>query len=203
MHLIGAAVLGRGDPRNQLQSCASGCAAKADPTAVAKSPSGRMHLTSRRRTIQSVGSALASPPDLSGSFQVLSNCIVFSNVALECVNRQTVYRHRPIASCCSLFFLLLLLLLLLPQSPSLLLIRTAEMDLRLVRMRTAVSICWLSLVMLIQPAFTNPDAKRLYDDLLSHYNRLIRPVSNNSQVVTVRLGLHLTQLIDLVRCVLT
>lgn len=45
----------------------------------------------------------------------------------------------------------------------------------------------------------NPDAKRLYDDLLSHYNRLIRPVSNNSQVVTVRLGLHLTQLIDLVR----
>jgi Neurotransmitter-gated ion-channel ligand binding domain len=44
----------------------------------------------------------------------------------------------------------------------------------------------------------NPDAKRLYDDLLSHYNRLIRPVSNNSQVVTVGLGLHLTQLIDLV-----
>lgn len=45
----------------------------------------------------------------------------------------------------------------------------------------------------------NPDAKRLYDDLLSHYNRLIRPVSNNSEVVTVRLGLHLSQLIDLVR----
>jgi len=44
----------------------------------------------------------------------------------------------------------------------------------------------------------NPDAKRLYDDLLSHYNRLIRPVSNNSEVVTVRLGLHLSQLIDLV-----
>lgn len=44
----------------------------------------------------------------------------------------------------------------------------------------------------------NPDAKRLYDDLLSHYNRLIRPVSNNTEVVTVRLGLHLSQLIDLV-----
>jgi len=43
----------------------------------------------------------------------------------------------------------------------------------------------------------NPDAKRLYDDLLSHYNRLIRPVSNNTEVVTVRLGLHLSQLIDL------
>ena len=48
-------------------------------------------------------------------------------------------------------------------------------------------------------ANANPDAKRLYDDLLSHYNRLIRPVSNNSEVVTVRLGLHLSQLIDLVR----
>lgn len=48
-------------------------------------------------------------------------------------------------------------------------------------------------------AEANPDAKRLYDDLLSHYNRLIRPVSNNSEVVTVRLGLHLSQLIDLVR----
>lgn len=48
------------------------------------------------------------------------------------------------------------------------------------------------------PAAANPDAKRLYDDLLSHYNRLIRPVSNNSEVVTVRLGLHLSQLIDLV-----
>ena len=58
----------------------------------------------------------------------------------------------------------------------------------------------LSLVFLfyLNCVAANPDAKRLYDDLLSHYNRLIRPVSNNSQVVTVRLGLHLTQLIDLV-----
>ena len=48
-------------------------------------------------------------------------------------------------------------------------------------------------------ANANPDAKRLYDDLLSHYNRLIRPVSNNTEVVTVRLGLRLSQLIDLVR----
>ena len=44
----------------------------------------------------------------------------------------------------------------------------------------------------------NPDAKRLYDDLLSHYNRLIRPVSNSTEIVTVRLGLRLSQLIDLV-----
>lgn len=45
----------------------------------------------------------------------------------------------------------------------------------------------------------NPDAKRLYDDLLSTYNRLIRPVSNNTETVLVKLGLRLSQLIDLVR----
>lgn len=46
--------------------------------------------------------------------------------------------------------------------------------------------------------YGNPDAKRLYDDLLSNYNRLIRPVSNNTQTVLVKLGLRLSQLIDLV-----
>lgn len=44
----------------------------------------------------------------------------------------------------------------------------------------------------------NPDAKRLYDDLLSSYNRLIRPVSNNTDTVLVKLGLRLSQLIELV-----
>ncbi|KAE9536378.1 hypothetical protein AGLY_007167 [Aphis glycines] len=43
----------------------------------------------------------------------------------------------------------------------------------------------------------NPDAKRLYDDLLSNYNRLIRPVSNNTDTVLVKLGLRLSQLIEL------
>lgn len=47
-------------------------------------------------------------------------------------------------------------------------------------------------------ASANPDAKRLYDDLLSTYNRLIRPVSNNTETVLVKLGLRLSQLIDLV-----
>ncbi|KAE8743088.1 hypothetical protein FOCC_FOCC011334, partial [Frankliniella occidentalis] len=42
----------------------------------------------------------------------------------------------------------------------------------------------------------NPDAKRLYDDLLSHYNRLIRPVVNNTETLTVHLGLRLSQLIE-------
>jgi Neurotransmitter-gated ion-channel ligand binding domain len=44
----------------------------------------------------------------------------------------------------------------------------------------------------------NPDAKRLYDDLLSNYNRLIRPVGNNSETLTVWLGLKLSQLIEVV-----
>lgn len=44
----------------------------------------------------------------------------------------------------------------------------------------------------------NPDAKRLYDDLLSNYNRLIRPVGNNSDRLTVKMGLKLSQLIDVV-----
>ena len=48
----------------------------------------------------------------------------------------------------------------------------------------------------------NPDAKRLYDDLLSNYNRLIRPVANHTEKVTVKLGLRLSQLVDLVRIVL-
>lgn len=44
----------------------------------------------------------------------------------------------------------------------------------------------------------NPDAKRLYDDLMSSYNSLIRPVANNSDRLTVKMGLKLSQLIDVV-----
>lgn len=44
----------------------------------------------------------------------------------------------------------------------------------------------------------DPNAKRLYDDLLSNYNRLIRPVVNNSETLTVWLGLKLSQLIEVV-----
>lgn len=55
------------------------------------------------------------------------------------------------------------------------------------------------LVNLFVLSFCNPDAKRLYDDLLSNYNRLIRPVSNNTDTVLVKLGLRLSQLIELVR----
>ena len=54
------------------------------------------------------------------------------------------------------------------------------------------------MVALVQP---NPDAKRLYDDLLSNYNRLIRPVANNTDKITVKMGLKLSQLVDLVSTV--
>ena len=55
------------------------------------------------------------------------------------------------------------------------------------------------LLLFVGPVLANPDAKRLYDDLLSNYNRLIRPVSNNSDKVVVKMGLKLSQLVDLVR----
>ena len=61
------------------------------------------------------------------------------------------------------------------------------------------------MVALVVPSFlehnavhANPEAKRLYEDLLSTYNRLIRPVGNNSDKLTVKLGLKLSQLIDVV-----
>jgi len=55
------------------------------------------------------------------------------------------------------------------------------------------------LILSVGICYSNPDAKRLYDDLLSNYNRLIRPVFNNTDTVVVKLGLRLSQLIDLVR----
>ncbi|KAG8188793.1 hypothetical protein JTE90_009186 [Oedothorax gibbosus] len=54
-----------------------------------------------------------------------------------------------------------------------------------------VVLCWV-----VGRCRANPDAKRLYDDLMSSYNRLIRPVSNNSDTLTVKMGLKLSQLID-------
>lgn len=60
---------------------------------------------------------------------------------------------------------------------------------------------WMfSVLYLLQLAgvLANSDSKRLYDDLLSNYNRLIRPVGNNSDRLTVKMGLKLSQLIDVV-----
>lgn len=65
--------------------------------------------------------------------------------------------------------------------------------------RSAIQTLLVFLVLDLREVICNPDAKRLYDDLLSTYNRLIRPVSNNTDTVLVKLGLRLSQLIDLVR----
>ena len=60
---------------------------------------------------------------------------------------------------------------------------------------------WSVLIEMVMTAcLASPDSKRLYDDLLkkSGYNRLIRPVENNSDTLVVKLGLRLTQIIDVV-----
>ena len=52
-------------------------------------------------------------------------------------------------------------------------------------------------------SLANPEAKRLYEELIKvrAYNKLIRPVKNNSEKLTVYLGLRLTQLLDVVRII--
>ena len=50
----------------------------------------------------------------------------------------------------------------------------------------------------VSPVSGNADAKRLYDDLMSSYNSLIRPVGNVSQRLTVKVGVKLSQLVDVV-----
>lgn len=44
----------------------------------------------------------------------------------------------------------------------------------------------------------NLDANRLYEDLMMSYNRFVRPVQNDSDTLIVKLGLKLSQLIDVV-----
>ncbi|KAK9753028.1 Neurotransmitter-gated ion-channel ligand binding domain [Popillia japonica] len=56
---------------------------------------------------------------------------------------------------------------------------------------------WLFSALVVHGAVAgNPDAKRLYDDLLSNYNKLVRPVVNTSDVLRVCIKLKLSQLID-------
>ncbi|CAF4815647.1 unnamed protein product [Pieris macdunnoughi] len=59
------------------------------------------------------------------------------------------------------------------------------------------SFVWLLAVCCLRAvAAGNPDAKRLYDDLLSNYNKLVRPVVNTTDVLRVCIKLKLSQLID-------
>lgn len=63
----------------------------------------------------------------------------------------------------------------------------------------AALVWWLAACCLLRAATAgNPDAKRLYDDLLSNYNKLVRPVVNTTDVLRVCIKLKLSQLIDVV-----
>lgn len=44
-----------------------------------------------------------------------------------------------------------------------------------------------------------PNTKRLYNDLMTGYNTMVRPVANDSENLTVKFGVTLRQIIDLVR----
>ncbi|KPU75374.1 uncharacterized protein Dana_GF22443, isoform B [Drosophila ananassae] len=59
-----------------------------------------------------------------------------------------------------------------------------------------VTIDMILVLSFISSSTANPDAKRLYDDLLSNYNKLVRPVVNVTDALTVRIKLKLSQLID-------
>lgn len=56
-----------------------------------------------------------------------------------------------------------------------------------------IVLCWAT-----RGCRANADAKRLYHDLINGYSSLIRPVGNNSDRLTVKMGLRLSQLIDVV-----
>ncbi|CAH0729314.1 unnamed protein product, partial [Brenthis ino] len=61
----------------------------------------------------------------------------------------------------------------------------------------AALVWWLAACCLVRAVTAgNPDAKRLYDDLLSNYNKLVRPVVNTTDVLRVCIKLKLSQLID-------
>ncbi len=74
-----------------------------------------------------------------------------------------------------------------------------QMQLKASRGGGGLFLAFVVVALMAMKAEANPDAKRLYDDLLSNYNRLIRPVSNHTNKVTVKLGVRLSQLVDLVR----
>ena len=63
---------------------------------------------------------------------------------------------------------------------------------------TLISILFLTFLNFIVVYSGNPNTKHLYDDLLSNNNKLVRPVSNGTEAVTVHLNLKLSQLIAVV-----
>ncbi|XP_025077297.1 acetylcholine receptor subunit alpha-like isoform X2 [Pomacea canaliculata] len=65
--------------------------------------------------------------------------------------------------------------------------------------RSLIAVIQRLLILLLTSCQANDNAKRLYDDLLrnSGYNKLIRPVGNNTDKLVVKLGIRLAQLIDI------
>lgn len=62
-----------------------------------------------------------------------------------------------------------------------------------------VLLCFCLGTAIVQRAVeANSDANRLYEDLMMSYNRFVRPVQNDSDTLVVKLGLKLSQLIDVV-----
>ena len=107
-----------------------------------------------------------------------------SNILPKCQTNKTTSKSPPIVSPCDNQ---------LPPAQS--------------RSPPSVNSFWLVIILLLcmrLPASQavintgNPDAKRLYDDLLSNYNKLVRPVQNTTDPLTVRIKLKLSQLIDVV-----
>ena len=83
--------------------------------------------------------------------------------------------------------------------------RSTRSSRRSMSFKSSVLVLFKVLVFLVCPLTArtilnagNPDAKRLYDDLLSNYNKLVRPVVNTTDPLTVRIKLKLSQLIDVV-----
>ncbi|KAF1392579.1 hypothetical protein PFLUV_G00029530 [Perca fluviatilis] len=48
----------------------------------------------------------------------------------------------------------------------------------------------------VKVSLQGPDQRKLYNDLMAGYNPLVRPVSNDSQTLTVQFGLTLMQIMD-------
>lgn len=60
--------------------------------------------------------------------------------------------------------------------------------------------CWALSVVWLLPTDgeCGQDAGRLIEDLLTDYNKLVRPVENDTDTLIVRLKLKLSQLLDVV-----
>ncbi len=56
----------------------------------------------------------------------------------------------------------------------------------------------VALLIFVSRGNGNPEANRLFEDLLSDYNKLVRPVGVNDEKLVVSFKLRLSQLLDVV-----